>query len=49
MEEERDRANAGTIRQRVEEWMRRAEGGSGWRCVAVTRDYRDTGRIRNNR
>ncbi|KAI6824489.1 hypothetical protein KC343_g180 [Hortaea werneckii] len=45
-EEERGRANASTIRQEVEEGMRKGERGSGWRCVAVTRDPRNSGRIR---
>ncbi|KAI7705111.1 hypothetical protein KC353_g13078 [Hortaea werneckii] len=45
-EEERGRANASTIRQEVEEGMRKGDGGSGWRCVAVTRDPRNSGRIR---
>lgn len=44
-EEERDRANASTIRQEIEEVMRKGDGGSGWRCVAVTRDPRNSGRI----
>ena len=45
-EGERGRASASTIRQEIEEGMRNGEGGSGWRCVAVTRDPRNTGRIR---
>lgn len=45
-EEERDRANASTIRQEIENEMKKGEGGSGWRCVAVTRDPRNTAGIR---
>ena len=26
--------------------MRKGDGGSGWRCVEVTRDPRNSGRIR---
>jgi actin-like ATPase involved in cell morphogenesis len=45
-EPHRGRANASTIRQEVEKEMREGEAGSGWRCVAVTRDPRNTARIR---
>jgi hypothetical protein len=45
-EEERGRANASKIRQEIEEEMRKEEGGSGWRCVAVMRDPRNADRIR---
>ena len=46
--EEADRAaaNASNIRQEIEKGMREEEGGSGWRCVAVTRDPRNSARIR---
>ena len=45
-EEERGRANASKIRQEIEKEMRKEEGGSGWRCVEVTRDPRNADRIR---
>jgi hypothetical protein len=46
--EEADRAaaNASNIRQEIEKGMREGEAGSGWRCVAVTRDPRNSARIR---
>lgn len=45
-EAERDNASASRIRQDIEKEMRGGEEGSGWRCVAVTRDPRNTARIR---
>jgi len=39
-------ANAGNIRQEVKKRTRDGEAGSGWRCVAVTRDSRNIARIR---
>jgi hypothetical protein len=45
-EAERGMANAGNIRQEIEKGMREGEAGSGWRCVAVTRDPRNIARIR---
>lgn len=45
-EAERGMANAGDIRQEIEKGMREGEAGSGWRCVAVTRDPRNIARIR---
>jgi hypothetical protein len=45
-EAERDNASASKIRQDIEKEMREGEEGSGWRCVAVTRDPRNTARIR---
>jgi hypothetical protein len=46
--EEADRAaaNAGNIRQEIEKGMREREEEGGWRCVAVTRDPRNSARIR---
>jgi hypothetical protein len=46
--EEADRAaaNAGNIRQEIEKGMREGGDGGGWRCVAVTRDPRNSARIR---
>jgi hypothetical protein len=43
---DRGAANAGNIRQEIEKGMREGEEGSGWRCVAVTRDPRNIARIR---
>jgi hypothetical protein len=45
-EAERDNASASKTRQVVEKEMREGEEGSGWRCVAVTRDPRNADRIR---
>jgi hypothetical protein len=45
-EAERDNASASKIRQVIEKEMREGEEGSGWRCVAVTRDPRNAARIR---
>jgi hypothetical protein len=45
-EAESGMANAGNIRQEIEKGMREREAGSGWRCVAVTRDSRNIARIR---
>jgi hypothetical protein len=39
-------ANASNIRQEIEKGMQEGEAGSGWRCVAVTRDPRNIDRIR---
>jgi hypothetical protein len=46
--EEADRAtaNASNIRQEIEKGMREREEGGGWRCVAVTRDPRNSACIR---
>jgi hypothetical protein len=43
---ERDNTSASKIRQDIEKEMREGEEGSGWRCVAVTRDPRNNARIR---
>jgi hypothetical protein len=40
------KAQPGTIREAIEKEMRTAEGREGWRCVAVTRDAKNTARIR---
>ena len=45
-EAERDNASASKIRQVIEKEMREGEEGSGWRCVAVTRDPRNADRFR---
>jgi hypothetical protein len=45
-EAERDNASASKIRQSIEKEMREGDEGSGWRCVAVTRDPRHAARIR---
>ena len=45
-EAERDNVSASKIRKVIEEEMREGEGGSGWQCVAVTRDPRNADRIR---
>lgn len=45
-EAERDNASASKIRRNIEKEMREVEEGSGWRCVAVTRDPRHAARIR---
>jgi hypothetical protein len=45
-EAERDNASASKIREDIEKEMREGQEGSGWRCVAVTRDPRNTARIR---
>jgi hypothetical protein len=45
-EAERDNASASKIRRVIEKEMREGEEGSGWRCVAVIRDPRNTDRIR---
>jgi len=45
-EAERDSASASKIRQNIEKELRSGEEGSGWRCVAVTRDPRNAARIR---
>ena len=45
-EAERDKASASKIRQDIEKEMRSGEEGSVWRCVAVTRDPRNTARVR---
>ena len=44
----RDNANARKIRQDIEKEMHEGEGGSGWRCVAVTRDPRNDARTSIN-
>lgn len=43
---ERDNASASKIRRNIEKEMREGEEGSGWGCVAVTRDPRHAARIR---
>jgi hypothetical protein len=45
-EADRDNASASKIRQDIEKEMREGDEGSGWRCVAVTRDPRNTARVR---
>jgi hypothetical protein len=45
-EADRDNAGASKIRQDIEKEMREGDEGSGWRCVAVTRDPRNTARVR---
>jgi hypothetical protein len=45
-EAERNNASASKIRQVIEKEMREGEEGSGWRCMAVTRDPRNVARIR---
>ncbi|KAL1584022.1 hypothetical protein WHR41_08100 [Cladosporium halotolerans] len=45
-EAERDNASVSKIRQNIEKEMGKGEEGSGWRCVAVTRDPRHAARIR---
>ena len=41
-----DNASASKIRQEIEKEMRGGEEGSSWRCVVVTRDPRNSGRVR---
>jgi hypothetical protein len=43
---DRRAVNAGIIGQEIEKGMREGKEGSGWRCVAVTRDPRKIARIR---
>lgn len=45
-EEDRIKAQPGTIRQAIEKEMRATEGHEGWRCAAVIRDARNMERIR---
>ena len=45
-EADRDNASASKIRQDIEKEMRDGDEGRGWRCVAVTRDPRNTARVR---
>jgi hypothetical protein len=45
-EAEKDSASASKIRQDIEKELRGGEEGSGWQCVAVTRDPRNAARIR---
>ena len=45
-EADRDNASASKIRQDIEKEMRGGEKGNSWRCVAVTRDPRNTARVR---
>jgi hypothetical protein len=45
-EEERSKAQPGTIRKAIEEEIRTLEGQENWRCAAVIRDARNTERIR---
>jgi hypothetical protein len=45
-ETDRDNASASKIRKEIEKEMRGGEEGNGWRCVAVTRDPRNTARVR---
>jgi len=45
-ESERDNASMSKIREVIEKGMREGEEGSGWRCVAVTKDPRYAARIR---
>jgi hypothetical protein len=45
-ETERNKAKPGTIRQEIEKEMRKGEDADNWRCAAVTKDPRNTTRIR---
>jgi hypothetical protein len=45
-EADRGATNTGNIRQVIEKGMREGEEEGGWRCVAVTRDPRNSARIR---
>jgi len=45
-EEDRSRAQPGTIRKAIEEEIRTTEGHANWRCAAVIKDARNTERIR---
>lgn len=45
-EADREKASASRIRQDIEKGMREGDEGSGWRCVAVARDPRNTARVR---
>ncbi|PIA82984.1 hypothetical protein CB0940_12204 [Cercospora beticola] len=45
-EEEKRAADPAVFRKAIENEMRRADGQEGWRCVAVTKDPRNTARIR---
>lgn len=44
-EAERDNDSVSKVRQHIEKELREREEGSGWQCVAVTRDPRNTARI----
>ena len=45
-EEEGNRAGPGSIRDKIEQEIRTAEGRGNWRCIAATRDPRSQDRIR---
>ena len=45
-EEERSKAQPGTIRKAIEEEIRTMEGQELWRCVAVMKDAKNHDRIR---
>jgi hypothetical protein len=45
-EEERSKAQPGTVRKAIEEEIRTVQGHTNWRCAAVIRDARNTERIR---
>jgi hypothetical protein len=45
-EEDKSMAHPGAIRKAIEEEIRTGEGQEKWRCAAVTRDARNTERIR---
>lgn len=45
-EADRGKAQAGEVRQAIEEHMRSREGQRNWRCAAVVKDVRNTDRIK---
>lgn len=45
-EENRDKTGVGEIRQTIESEMRAKEGHETWRCAAVVKDARNTGRVK---
>jgi hypothetical protein len=45
-EEDKSKAQPGAIRQTIEQELRKSEDHRSWRCVAVTKDPRNTARIR---
>jgi len=46
VEEDKSKAQPGTIRQAIEQEMRKLEDHKSWRCVAASKDPRNTTRIR---
>ena len=46
VEEDKSKTQPGTIRQAIEQEIRTTEGQQGWRCMAVTKDPRNTSRVR---